>query len=194
MECCECEDECEEFEEEEQIEQKEQQHLIKNPQYFKNEEKTVEKIYAEEIKVLKNSLVSESPELENLNFESTEEDGVTMPLNSEKEQELIDENTSNFIHTTSNDEELIRKEEASMINIRTSELDAIIEKLSHQKATIVMLKLGYINGKCHKTSEISAFLGVTEEEIVEITKEVLNEYKQVCIRKIDETFNEISLR
>ncbi len=176
------------------IEQKEQEDLIKNPQYFKNEEKTVEKIYAEEIKVLKNSLVSESPELENLNFESTEEDGVTMPLNSEKEQELINENTSNFIHTTSNDEALIRKEEASMINIRTSELDAIIEKLSHQKATIVMLKLGYINGKCHKTSEISAFLGVTEEEIVEITKEVLNEYKQVCIRKIDETFNEISLR
>ena len=50
--------------------------------------------------------------------------------------------------------------------------------LTVKEATIISLKLGYVDGKCFSTQSIANFLGIEEEEIRETTKKVLLLYKE----------------
>ncbi len=55
-----------------------------------------------------------------------------------------------------------------------SDLTASLEP---KNAIIAGLRLGYVDGKCKTTEEVSKFLGVSEEEVMEATKSVLEVFK-----------------
>ena len=69
----------------------------------------------------------------------------------------------------------------------------MIKALSLKETVIIALKLGYIDGKYFTTSSIAQFLGIEEDEIRCITKDVLLGYKEkinsVLDNQIDSVIN-----
>ena len=57
--------------------------------------------------------------------------------------------------------------------------------ISKDISMIASLKLGYIDGKCFSTSEISEFLGIEAQEVIDITRTVLLAYKERINQIID---------
>ena len=53
----------------------------------------------------------------------------------------------------------------------------LIKQYSAKEIMIFILKLGYVNGKNFSTKAISNFLGINEQEIIDITKKLLFDYK-----------------
>ena len=53
----------------------------------------------------------------------------------------------------------------------------LIKQYSAKEIMIFILKLGYVNGKNFSTKAISSFLGINEQEIIDITKKLLSDYK-----------------
>ena len=49
--------------------------------------------------------------------------------------------------------------------------------LSAKDAVIISLKLGYVDGKYFSTEDIANFLQISNEEVIETTKNVLLAYK-----------------
>ena len=63
----------------------------------------------------------------------------------------------------------------------------VFNYLSVKEAIIVGLRLGYIDNKYFSTKSIADFLGIEEEEVIEITKKVLLLYKENINDFIDKT-------
>lgn len=58
------------------------------------------------------------------------------------------------------------------------ELPEFSEMSSSKEAMVTVLKLGYIDGKCFSNSVVSKVLGIESQEVVDITKKVLLDYKE----------------
>ena len=61
----------------------------------------------------------------------------------------------------------------------------MLNVLSVKEAIIISLKLGYVDEKYFSTEAISQFLGIEEEEVIDVTKKVLDSYKDNINQFID---------
>ncbi len=79
------------------------------------------------------------------------------------------------------------KEEAKKILelLRSPSYNELTNNFSPKEAIIIGLKLGYIDGKCFSTESIAKFIGVSEEEVIETTKNILLLYKERIVGFID---------
>ena len=73
-----------------------------------------------------------------------------------------------------------------MLNLlRTPTFTEMLNVLSVKEAIIISLKLGYVDEKYFSTEAISQFLGIEEEEVIDVTKKVLELYKDNINQFID---------
>ena len=71
--------------------------------------------------------------------------------------------------------------------LRTPTFAEMMNVLSVKEAIIISLKLGYVNEKSFSTEAIAQFLGIEEEEVIDVTKKVLLLYKE----KINDFLNNV---
>ena len=69
--------------------------------------------------------------------------------------------------------------------LKTPTFAQMVESLSTKEAVIISLRLGYIDGKYFSAESIAAFLGIEEQEVIEITKKVLLLYKDNLNNMLD---------
>ena len=60
-----------------------------------------------------------------------------------------------------------------------------LNNLTAKELVIISLKLGYIDGKCFSTESIANFLDIEEKEVIEITRKVLLQYKDIVNNMLD---------
>lgn len=70
--------------------------------------------------------------------------------------------------------------------LRTPYFTKMISMYSPKEAMIVSLKLGYVDGKYFSTSAISEFLGIEQQEVIDITKKALFAYKEGINQIVDD--------
>ena len=97
------------------------------------------------------------------------------------------------VHITANVDGNLLFEENSKFNLDLSDIVKNIDlnNLSIVQKTVITLKLGQINGKFFTNEEISNFLEIPVEEIIRITKNVLETYKSYVMNLIDKEFDKI---
>lgn len=61
--------------------------------------------------------------------------------------------------------------------LRTPTFGQLMTTLGPKDAVIVSLRLGYVDGKCFSTESISQFLGISQQEVIDSTKNVLTMYR-----------------
>lgn len=71
--------------------------------------------------------------------------------------------------------------------LRTPMFSNIMNQYSIREIVIASLKLGYINGKCFSTKAIAEFLGIESQEIINVTRTMLENYKEKLNQTIDNT-------
>ena len=71
--------------------------------------------------------------------------------------------------------------------LRTPTFTEMLNVLSVKEAIIISLKLGYVDEKYFSTEAIAQFLGIEEEEVIDVTKKVLVLYKE----KINDFLNNV---
>ena len=76
--------------------------------------------------------------------------------------------------------------------LKTPSFTNMMNVYSPKEAMIVSLKLGYIDGKFFSNSTISEFLGIEEQEIIDITKKILLASKERLNHIIDEIITSIT--
>lgn len=69
--------------------------------------------------------------------------------------------------------------------LRSPSFAKMLSVYSAKEVMIASLKLGYVDGKCFTTTAIANFLGIEEQEIIDITKKLLLAYKE----KINQIFD-----
>ena len=75
-------------------------------------------------------------------------------------------------------EEITKEAYVEMLEmLRTPTFGQLMTTLGPKDAVIVSLRLGYVDGKCFSTESISDFLGISKEEVIESTKNVLTLYR-----------------
>lgn len=62
--------------------------------------------------------------------------------------------------------------------LRTPTFTQMMNVLTVKESIIILLKLGYVDGKYFSTESIAQFLGIEETEVIEATKKVLLLYKE----------------
>ena len=86
------------------------------------------------------------------------------------------------------DEPITKEDYEKMIELlRSPSFSKMLKKHSAKEMMIITLKLGFIDGKCFTTQAISNFLGIEEQEIITITKNILLEYKDMVNNIFDGT-------
>lgn len=76
--------------------------------------------------------------------------------------------------------------------LKTQMFCHLMEQLSSKAAIIISLRFGYINGKYFSTEAISEFLGIEENEVIDVIKNVLLLYKEKLNGFIDTVIQENS--
>ena len=69
--------------------------------------------------------------------------------------------------------------------LRTASFNDMMSILSVKESVIISLKLGYIDGKYFTTEEISNFLGIEKQEVIDTTMKILFLYKENINQFID---------
>lgn len=112
--------------------------------------------------------------------------------NKNTENEL--EAANKIIPTSIKNEEtnpIILNDEINNENIKALEMFnnsnfiQMIKYYSPKEIMIISLKLGFVNGKYYQASEIATFLGIDAEEVINITKNLLLNYKEQVNKIID---------
>ena len=73
----------------------------------------------------------------------------------------------------------------------TEQFKELIKELSYKEAIIITLKLGFVDDKYYETSAIANFLDIDEQEVRDITRRVIEMYKERLNNSIDATLNAI---
>lgn len=76
---------------------------------------------------------------------------------------------------------------------KTQYFDAKLKAYTPKEITIIALNFGYINNKSFTTSEIASFLGVETQEVIDIIKKVLLEYKDMVNQFIDNMIDTVEI-
>ena len=120
-------------------------------------------------------------------------------IDDQKESETLPNN-----ETQVEDGQLIKKEQTPQKKVskedcarilemlRTPSFGQMLGTLSVKEAVIVSLKLGYIDGKYFSTDAIAKFLDISEEEVLQTTRNVLLVYKESFNNFLDEAINVVS--
>ena len=95
--------------------------------------------------------------------------------------------TTNSDITTTNTETTIQADDYLKILelLKDPSFKEIMNKYNIKEIVIISLKLGYINGKYFSTKDISDFLEIEEQEVIDTTKKFLIEYKEKLNQIID---------
>ncbi len=81
---------------------------------------------------------------------------------------------------------------SNLINlIKSTTFEELLKVLSVKEAIIVSLKLGFVDNHFYETSDITNFLGVTKEEVIEATLKYLTTYKETLMTYVDEAISNI---
>ena len=112
-------------------------------------------------------------------------------INEEFEGKLILEPEEELISDIKNDKassDITKDDYVKMLKLlRTPTFAEMMNVLSVKEAIIISLKLGYVNEKSFSTEAIAQFLGIEEEEVIDVTKKVLLLYKE----KINDFLNNV---
>ena len=73
--------------------------------------------------------------------------------------------------------------------LMTSIFRDLMKQLSHKETVIITLKFGFIDEKYYETSAIANFLDIDEQEVRDITKKVIDMYKERLNKSIEETID-----
>lgn len=68
----------------------------------------------------------------------------------------------------------------------------MLKVLSVKEATIVSLRLGYVDGKYFAFESIANFLGISTLEVIETTKRVMELYKESINELIDSAIKHLN--
>ncbi len=84
-------------------------------------------------------------------------------------------------------EEVTKEEYAQILEIlKTPTFQEMMSMLSIKEATIILLRLGFMDNKYFSVSAIANFLKIEEQEVLEITKNVVQLYQQNINHFLDE--------
>jgi len=93
---------------------------------------------------------------------------------------------SEIISQSSNIESMTKENYIKTLEfLRTPSFNEITNVLSVKEAVIIVLKLGYIDGKYFSTDSIAHFLDIESHEVIDTTKKVLLLYKDNINQFID---------
>ena len=70
--------------------------------------------------------------------------------------------------------------------IRLPRFNEVMNNFDAKETIVILLKLGYVDGKYYSNDTISKFLNISVEDIIEITKKALNLYKVNLIQLVDD--------
>lgn len=76
--------------------------------------------------------------------------------------------------------------------MRNPNFEEMLKVLNPKEATIVCLKLGYVDGKYFTTDSIAGFLGIEQDEVIKTTKKVLSVYKENLNTFIDQAVSVVT--
>lgn len=123
----------------------------------------------------------------------------TYRARSKKDNKSI-QNSSNIIR--SNEERIINTPNDISIKevyikiqelFKTQYFDNKLKAYTPKEITIIALNFGYINNKSFTTSEIASFLGLETQEVINIIKKVLLEYKDMVNQFIDNMIDTVEI-
>lgn len=152
--------------------------------------------YSNTVTMVLKKLIKKYGEPEKTIPEETIEENKAEPQN----KELLSEPT-----ITSNEEALVVEEDSQQVShddkmdkddyikilelLKTPTFSELMNNLPPKKAFIIALRLGYIDNKYFSTEAIANFLEISEEEVRETTKEILNIYRNSINDLIDTAIN-----
>ncbi len=157
--------------------------LQANREVLNNDIQSSEKM-EEESEVLPSPIEEKEP---NINIQSVkEEKAQVLPIeeiqpNIQHSEIKEKETKQNFqkLNEEQKSETLTKEDCVKILELlKTPSFGQMMNVLTVKEATIISLKLGYVDGKCFSTQSIANFLGIEEEEIRETTKKVLLLYKE----------------
>jgi DNA-directed RNA polymerase sigma subunit (sigma70/sigma32) len=76
--------------------------------------------------------------------------------------------------------------------LRTPTFTEMLSVLSPKEAIVNMLRLGYVDNKYYSKESIANFLGISEEEVIEISKKALLTYKERINEFLDKAIDIVS--
>lgn len=76
--------------------------------------------------------------------------------------------------------------------LRTPSFEDMLKVLSVKEATIISLRLGYVDGKYFTSESIANFLGISTLEVIETTKRVMELYKESINELIDSAIKHLN--
>lgn len=75
--------------------------------------------------------------------------------------------------------EILKEDYIKLLEILKSEdLSNILNYYTEKEIIILLLKLGYINGKDFSSQSVAEFLNINKQEVIDTTKRIINEYKE----------------
>ena len=74
---------------------------------------------------------------------------------------------------------------------RTPKVLEYIQTMPPKEATIIYLKLGFVNGKRYTTIDIAEFLDITTFEVREVNKKFLLGSKDIITASLDDVITEV---
>jgi len=162
--------------------------MIEDPNYVpKRRKRTLYFLDVDEEKTSELVSVSESETTIN----ESKQDVVTTVKDSDSTPMTIESTTEESIGTKENnntDNSLTKEESLKILELmRTPSFSQMLSILSVKEAVIISLKLGYIDGKYFETESIAEFLGISVEEVIEVTRKVLLLYRNSIVEFIDNT-------
>lgn len=96
-----------------------------------------------------------------------------------------------IINKTTNNDNL---NDSSPKFIETSKFTNILKDLPAKEMIVVSLRLGFIEDKSFSTESISSFLEISEEDVRDITVNVLTKYKEKMCSEIDNVINDVKVK
>lgn len=155
---------------------------LDNPNSQKLSKKEMGNFYGNLLPKMKRILAKNNIETEDNNIEVNKPEEIIQP----ESQEPVKETLIPTIEEDTLNSDMTKNDCIKMLELlRTQTFIQMLSVLSVKEAVIIVLKLGYIDGKYFSTKSIADFLGIEESEVIETTKKILLLYKENINNIID---------
>ncbi len=130
------------------------------------------------------------PKMKRLLSNSTGKRNTITKVNIE-EYTLNETNKDNLITQKNKTNDITKEDYKKILDLlKTPSFVQLVNSLSEKEAIIILLNLGFVDGKCFDTKSIAEFFGMEQTEVRNIIKNVLLVYKDKINNFLDEVKNE----
>ena len=110
----------------------------------------------------------------------------TVKKNEMIEDKVNDSETRSFLKDSFKDDEIDSEFDKLFNVLRLPRFSDVLNNFNAKETIVILLKLGYVDGRYYSNDVISKFLDISNDEIIEVTKKALSLYKVSLIQLVDD--------